>query len=209
MMRLEVLVEGAADTPVVREVLTRRFKLVEGLDFRIHPHKGKGKLPHDVLSPPEPHRQGLLDQLPAKLRGWSYLGDEACVVVLVDADDESCIDLLARLNALLARLHKRPKRVLFRLAIEETESWFIADTNAVKSAYPRAKTGKLRRISPDAVVGAWEMLANALGVPGSQVSGAAKYEWAESISPHLDLDYPRSPSMRKLISGLARELGTD
>ncbi len=209
MMRLEILVEGDADTPVVREVLTRRFKLVEGHDFRIHPHKGKGRLPLDVLSPPLPRHQGLLDQLPAKLRGLSYLGDETCVVVLVDADSESCIDLLARLKDLLVRLPKRPKRVLFRLAIEETESWFIADTAAVKRAFPRAKTGKLQRIAPDAVVGAWETLANVLGIPGSQVSGAAKYQWAESISPHLDLDHPRSPSMRKLISGLARELGTD
>ena len=209
MTWLEVLVEGDADAPVVREVLNRRFGLIENQHFRIHSHKGKGRLPDDVLSPPARHCQGLLDQLPAKLRGWSYLGDEACVVVLVDTDNESCVDLLARLKGLLSRLPKHPKRVLFRLAIEETESWFIADAGAVKSAYPRAKTGKLLRVAPDAVVGAWEMLARALGVPISQVSGPAKYEWAQNIAPHLDLDQPRSPSMQKLISGRARELGTD
>jgi hypothetical protein len=36
---------GGTEVPTVREILQRHFYLVENTDFRIHPHKGKGKLP--------------------------------------------------------------------------------------------------------------------------------------------------------------------
>jgi len=88
MTYFEVLVEGASDVPAVREVLVRRFGLVEGQDFRIHPHKGRGSLPANPLVRPDPRHQGLLHQLPAKLQGFGrYLGHEACVLVVVDADN--------------------------------------------------------------------------------------------------------------------------
>jgi hypothetical protein len=91
-------------------------------------------------------------------------------------------------------------RVLFRLAIEETESWFIADTRAIKQAYPRAKTQKLKPITPDAIVGAWEKLFEALGAKYVDKTG-----WAMAIAPHLNLDDPPSPSLRELIQGIERE----
>lgn len=206
MIKLEVLVEGASDAPVVCEVLSRKFGLAEGRDFRVHKHRGKGKLPTDIMSQPAVHRRGLLDQLPAKLRGFSYLTEDTCVVVILDVDNESCVGLLARLHELVERLTKKPGRILFRIAIEETESWFIADSQAVKTAYPKAKLTKLMRITPDSIVGAWEILAQALGMDANDVSGASKVEWAERIAPHLDLDEPRSPSFRKLIDGFTREL---
>lgn len=69
-MFLEILLEGASDVPTVKEILTRRFNLAEGEHFRIHPHKGKGKLPLNSLARPDVKHRGLLDQLPAKLRGY-------------------------------------------------------------------------------------------------------------------------------------------
>jgi hypothetical protein len=207
MKRLEVLLEGASDVPAVHEILSRRFGLTEGEHFRLYPHNGKGALPKDLLSPPPSHRRGLLDQLPAKLRGLSYLGDEACVVVVVDADEQDCEGLLSQLNEMLGRLHKRPARVLFRIAIEETESWFIADPEAVASAYPKARVSRLKRIRPDAVVGAWEQLAAALGFTEREVSGATKVRWAEQIAPHLNLSEPRSPSLGKFLQGIERSIG--
>jgi Domain of unknown function (DUF4276) len=207
MRRLEVLLEGASDVPAVREVLERRFGLVQGQDFNLYPHSGKGRLPADIISPPQPHHRGLLDQLPAKLRGFSYLGDEACVVVLVDADDEPCNALLQRLADMLIRLPRRPARVLFRIAIEETESWFIADSDAVQKAYPKAKLAPLRKLAADEVVGAWEQLAKALGVAEREVSGTTKLEWAKRIAPHLELEEPPSPSLRAFIRGVERSLG--
>lgn len=206
MTRLEVLLEGASDVPTVREILVRRFGLVEGEQFKLYPHQGKGSIPADLLSAPPVQLRGLLDQLPAKLKGFSHFGADVCVVVLVDADDDSCVDLLRDLEQMLLRLPRRPARVLFRIAIEETESWFVADSEAVVAAYPRARVARLKRIAPDAVVGAWEQLAAALGVSERAVTGALKASWAESIAPKLDLDSPRSPSLRKFIEGIGRHL---
>lgn len=206
MTWFEVLVEGASDVPAVREVLTRRFGLVEAQHFRIHPHQGKGKLPDNPLAAPDPLQRQLLHQLPAKLRGYAKsLTEDSVVVVVVDTDSTPCAALLAELNAMLSQLPRRPKRVLFRLAIEETESWFIADPAAVKAAFPKAKVGPLIKIAPDTVVGAWERLAEVIGTPGKS-SGAEKRRWAALICPHLNLDNPASPSLQKLISGIDREL---
>lgn len=206
MTYFKILVEGSSDEPMVREIMIRRFGLVEGPDFHIHPHKGRGNLPENPLARPDPKHRGLLDQLPATLQGLAYCGEDICVLVLIDVDDNACKDLLADLTAMLKMLPKKPKRVLFRLAIEETESWFVADSEAVKSAYPRARLQVLRGLPPDAIVGAWERLAEALGEPVAQVTGRDKYSWAEQIAPHLNLDAPVSPSLKKFISGVEREL---
>ena len=60
----------------------------------------------------------------------------------------------------------------------------------------------LKNIEPDAVVGAWEKLALALGLDPKKVSGLTKHEWASRIAPYLDLDAPKSPSFSKLIADL-------
>jgi len=210
MTFFEVLVEGASDVPAVHEVLTRRFGLSENHLFRVHRHHGRGRLPRDLLGQPDPRRRGLLDQLPAKLRGWAGLGPSVCVLVVIDVDDEPCAELLLQLNRMLERLPRRPKRVLFRLAIEETESWFIADTRAVKAAFPRADVRRLARIPADAVVGAAEHLARALGKDPDRMTGADKFGWASAIAPHLDLVDPPSPSLARLIGAISREVdGTE
>lgn len=205
-MFIEVLTEGASDVPVVREVLVRHFGMSEDVDFRIHPHRGRGDLPTNPLVQPDPKHRGLFDQLPAKLRGFGKYMDEQCLVlILVDVDNDDCVQLLAELNALLQSLPCKPPRVLFRLAIEETESWFLADSSAIKKAFPSAKLGLIQNIAPDSRVGAWEKLAECLGHKPSN-GAPKKTHWAAQIAPHLNLDTPFSPSLGKLISGLKREL---
>jgi hypothetical protein len=207
-MFIEVLTEGASDVPVVREVLMRRFGLDEHVDFRIHAHRGRGKLPANPLARPDPKHRGLFDQLPAKLRGFGkYMNGDCLVLVLVDVDDDDCVQLLNDLTTLLNSLPSRPPRVLFRLAIEETESWFLADTYAVRQAFAKSKLNMIQDIDPDSRVGAWERLAECLGYKPKDGAGKDKYNWAEKIAPHLNFDLPQSPSLNKLISGLARELG--
>jgi hypothetical protein len=201
-----VLVEGTSDVPAAREVLRRRFGLVEEQDFRIYPHRGKGRLPTMPLARPDPNQRTLLHQLPAKLRGFSHLGADVCVVVIVDADNTPCWDLLAELRGMLDGLPERPQRVLFRLAIEETESWFIADSGAVKAAFPSAKLNRISDIVPDSIVGAWERLAEAIGASGTSGAPVDKVGWATKIAPHLDFENPRSPSLSKLIEGIEREI---
>jgi hypothetical protein len=209
-MFIEVLCEGGADVPAVCDILCRRFDLRRDEHFRVHPHHGKGKLPPNPMARPEPRRRGLLDQLPAKLRGYGRAesADYAIlVVVLVDADDDDCRELKSSLLKMYASLPHKPQRVLFRVAVEETESWLIADAAAVRAAFPHANLAALRRIQPDAVCGAWEALAGALGMNAGQCTGQDKMHWAEAITPHLDLKRPRSPSLRAFVTGLEALLG--
>lgn len=209
MIFVEVLTEGASDVPVIREVLARHFGLNEHVDFRIHPHRGRGNIPDNLLANPDPKHRGLLDQLPAKLRGFGkWMDDQYLVLVLIDVDQDDCAELLSKLHSLLNQLPSRPPRVLFRLAIEETESWFLADKEAVQKAFPKAKLPIIHNISLDARVGAWERLAECLGRKHVDVTGSDKTYWAEQISPHLNFVIPFSPSLGKLISGLKRELNT-
>lgn len=204
-MFVEVLLEGDADVPVVREIFQRKFNLIENDNFRLHPHRGKGKLPGNPQSRPDPKHQGLLDQLPAKLRGYAHFSSEYCVIVLVDADNDDCVELKNRMLS----LQPRPNCTLFRIAIEETESWFIADPDAIKKAYPKAKTQKLSPNNPDSICGAWEKLAETIGRKPKDCGGEDKYEWATNISPFLDLDNPKSPSLNAFITGLSKLIRLD
>jgi len=106
----------------------------------------------------------------------------------------------------LQKLPRKPSRVVFRLAVEETESWFIADTQAILKAYPKAKIQKLRNIQPDAIVGAWEALADAIGSKRAEVTGPDKFAWAEKIAPYLDFDNPVSPSLKGLIDDISEHV---
>ena len=207
MTYFHVLVEGFADLPVVQEILQRRFGLVVDHDFQVHPHRGKGKLPIYPNNPPEPQLQGLLDLLPAKLRAWAALPADHVVVVLVDADQDNCVELKSKLLAMYAGLPKKPANVLFRISVEEAESWLIADWQAVCAAYPKAKVQKIALLAPDAVVGAWERLAEAMGQKPRDCNSADKYEWAKKIMPHLDLDSPKSPSLLAFVEGISRYMG--
>jgi hypothetical protein len=205
-MFFEVLVEGTSDIPAVEEIFTRRFNLRKGRDFKIIPHQGKGELPSSAYTLPNPRDRTLLHQLPAKLRGYSHLTEEYCIVVLVDADDDDCIQLKTRLIDLHAQLFNQPPCILFRIAVEEMESWFIADSHAIKLAYPHAKTQRMERTEPDQICGAWELLADAIGKKPGECSRNEKTEWAKAIAPHLDLDNPKSTSLYFFIDGIRRKL---
>nr|WP_320161357.1 DUF4276 family protein [uncultured Methanoregula sp.] len=201
-MFIEVLVEGGSDVPTIREILTRRFNLKENRDFKIHPHRGKGELPGSAYAATNPKNRSLLHQLPAKLRAYAHFSNEYCVLVLVDADNDDCKVLKQSLVDLHNELLNKPDCVLFRIAVEEIESWFIADINAIRAAYPRAKINKIDGIQPDAVIGAWEHLADVLDRKRSECDGFDKVEWAQNISPHLDLNNPKSTSLYYFIQGV-------
>jgi len=209
MTLLEVLCEGESDVPVLREVLTRRFKLEEGTHFRIHAHKGKGKLPPPdrLLTRPDPRQNQLLTQLPVKLKniGKQSSGTfKVAVLVLVDADDDDCVQLKKSLIAAYAALPTKPAICLFRIAVEETESWFLADPAAVKAAFSVADKATIQKIEADSVCGAWERLAESLGIEPTTCTGRDKTEWAGRIAPHLDLLAPKSPSLKALVTGISR-----
>jgi hypothetical protein len=203
---LEVLLEGTSDQPTVRVILEKRFGLKENRDFRLHPHQGKGTLSKNPHQAPNPRHRGLLDLLPATLKGYASFPQERCVLVLVDADEIPCEHLKNELVALHKKLKNRPACTLFRIAVEEIESWFIADPDAIKGAYPKSKLAILANYHPDTVVGAWELLAKTIGRKSSDCSRADKTEWASKIAPHLDLNDPKSPSLKAFITGIEKLL---
>jgi hypothetical protein len=202
-MMFHVLVEGTSDDPTVKEILTRHFGLSRGGQFQILPHGGKGKLPNAPNAKPDPNDRTLFGQLPAKLRAFAVKGADVCVVVLVDQDDDDCRQLLASLRKMLRKLKKRPVNVLFRIAMEEIEAWFLADQSAIIAAYPNAIFQAVPGGNPDLIDDPSDILAGCLGTP-LPCTGQMKAEWAEGITPHLDLDNPKSPSLAKFIEGVTR-----
>lgn len=206
-MRLHILVEGRAEEAFLKAWLPR---LIPAHSFILHPHQGKGRLSADLKKRPDPKQRGLLDQLPAKLRafGKSLDSDTDRVVVLVDLDDQDCHDLKKRLKKILRGCDPSPT-VLFRIAIEETEAFFLGDSVAVKKAFPRARVGKIRQYQQDSICGTWEFLRDVIGDPSHSED---KVAWAEAIGRHLGTEWKgrkvnKSPSFRILCEGLLRMCG--
>lgn len=200
-MRLHVLVEGESEEAFLRGWLPRF--LPPGHSFVIIRHRGKGRLPRDPVRVPDIRREGLLDQLPSKLRAYGRSLDPATdrLLVLVDADDDPCSELKQRLLEALKSCDPRPV-VLFRLAIEETEAFYLGDPQAIRRAFPQAKLQQLKGYVQDSVCNTWELFQSLIGDPVEDKPG-----WAERMAPHLGTawqgnDANRSPSFRQLCKGL-------
>lgn len=202
-MMFHVLVEGTSDDPTVREILTRRFGLSRGGQFQIYPHGGRGKLPKNPNAAPALYDRTLFGQLPAKLRAYAGKGLDACIVVLFDQDDDDCVKLLADLQKMLANLASKPANVLFRIAMEEIEAWFLADQAAITAAYTHAVFHGVAAGDSDLIDDPSDILAGCLGV-SLPCTGQMKAEWAEAMAPYLDLDSPHSTSLAKFIEGIDR-----
>jgi hypothetical protein len=204
---IRVLVEGTSDVPTVAEIFVRGFGYVQGTNFQVHWHRGKGRLPVNPSLAPTATEQSLLGQLPAKLRAFGKSDKQSPVIVLLDADRDNLVTLTWQIYRTIALTQPRPDKVIVRIDVEEIEYWFITDTAAVLAAYPLANIGSLVAIPPDAVVGAWEALARALGLNPQNCTGADKEAWAKAISPHLKLDYPASPSFNRFVRTLEQLTG--
>jgi hypothetical protein len=204
-VRLHVLVEGPSEEALAQGWLPR---LLPRHAFTVIRHRGKGKLPGDALKVPDIRREGLLDQLPQKLRAYGRSLDPATdrVVVLVDLDDDDCRDLKRRLVALLD--HCDPQLVvLFRIAIEETEAFYLGDPGAIREAFPEAKTRRMKDYEPDSICGTWELFQRVVDARSEDKVG-----WAERMAPHLGTEWSgkganRSPSFQQLCKGLLRITG--
>lgn len=204
-MRLHVLVEGDSEKTLLERWLPR---FLPRHAFTLIRHRGKGKLPGDALKAADIRREGILDQLPAKLRAYGHaLNPETDrVVVLVDLDDDDCSDLKRRLVALLEHCDPRPV-VLFRIAIEETEAFFLGDPAAIRAAFPQAKIQRMKDYVPDSICGAWELFQRVVDARSEDKVG-----WAERMAPYLGTEWRgkeanRSTSFQQLCQGLLRIAG--
>ncbi len=170
----------------------------------MHSYQGIGRIPRDLGGPSDPTRRLLLDRLPSLLRGYGRsLRHPSAVLVVVDLDDRECLSFKQELSGVLRACSPQPK-AKFRIAIEEVEAWLLGDCYAVKAAYPNARDAILNRYVQDSICGTWEVLADAVYRGGSghlrrvgyPESGRAKSEWAEHITPHMDVDRNRSRSFQ-------------
>lgn len=189
-MRIRVLVEGKSEQLLIEQWCIRAFPKHEVI---VHPHQGKGEIPN-LTKKPDYRRRGLLDQLPATLRALAK-EQETAVLVLVDSDDEECTDLKNRLLTLATQIRPKPTRLMFRIAVEETEAFYLGDLKAIRKAYPDADMKKAKRYTPDSVCGTAELFGEIINDDGLN-----KVAWAEAMGNTLTTrpEGSRSPSFRAL-----------
>lgn len=204
-MHFEILVEDQSGKKALDIIVPKIIG--KNHTFQIHSYKGIGRVPKNLGHTADASKRILLDQLPKLLRGYgktfaNYPADyPAAVIIICDLDDK-CLEafrqeLLTILNACTPQPETR-----FCISIEEGEAWFLGDIPAVKSAYPQAQDNVLNRYENDSICGTWERLADAvysggsssLSAKGWQAVGAEKSQWAERISPHMDVTNNASPS---------------
>lgn len=213
-MHIEFLVEDSSGAALLRCLIP---KLIGEQHcphtWNLHSYKGVGKLPAGMKAGTDASKRILLSRLPAQLRGYSKTSGIDAVVVVLDSDRRDCKALLQELHQVRDSCGPSPTKILFRLAIEEIEAWYLGDRAALLQAYPKARVDVLGRYQQDSICDTWERLADvvypggakALQTPGAPLPGQVKHEWAERIGPLLDVDDPsrnRSPSFQKLCAGL-------
>lgn len=206
-MHFEILVEDKSG----KKMLDLLIPGIIGNDhtFKVHSYKGIGHIPKNLGNRGDTDKRILLTQLPRLLKGYgnafaSYPADYHAAVVVVCDLDNKCLKLFREeLFAVLAKCNPRPE-TRFCIAVEEGEAWFLGDIPAVKAAYPNAKKSVLRSYVNDSICGTWECLADAIYRDGSaalsaggwQLVGKKKSEWAEQITPLMNLDDNKSPSFQ-------------
>lgn len=200
-MRIHILVEGPSDRALIDTLFPR---LLGAHVANVIVHQGKGKLRPRA----NPRHRGLLDQLTAKLRAYGRaLNPETDrVLVLVDADERDCRELKRQLKRVLARIDPQPT-VLFRIAVEETEAFYLGDARAIRRAFPQANLARMQGYVQDSVCGSAELFQAVVGAPSED-----KVTWAERMGPELSIRATgrlanRSPSFHQLRRGLRQLAG--
>jgi len=204
-IHFEILVEDNAGKKMLNILVPRIIG--SGNTFRVHSYKGIGHIPKGLRPQTDADKRILLDQLPRLLNGFgqtfcNYGADyHASVIVICDLDNKNKEVFLGELQGILNNCRQQPE-TRFCLAIEEGEAWLLGDISAIMAAYPNANNGILKKYVNDSICGTWEILADAIYPNGSgalskrgwSAIGAVKSEWAEKISPNMDVDNNSSPS---------------
>jgi hypothetical protein len=159
----------------------------------------------------------LLNQLPRLLGGYgkafgSYPNDyKAAVIVICDLDGRDKGQFLAELEQIFLNCDPRPNGCVC-LCVGEGEAWLLGDKDAVKAAFPAAKTVILASYEYDSICGTWETLANAvhsggaasLSERGASEVGRMKSVWAAEIGQRVDIEANQSPSFQFFLATLKR-----
>lgn len=211
-MHIEFLVEDSSGAKLIEQLVPKVLGESANLHtWRVISYKGIGRLPEGLDSKADPAKRILLDRLPRILQGYARTPGYEAVVVICDTDGRDCKPFLEELQSISARFSPNIT-VLFRLAIEEMEAWYLGDRHALTSAYPRARKDVLARYEQDSTCGTWELLADAVHPGGARaarsggirVSGPLKHEWAEKIGPVMNVEDNSSASFQKFRDGVRR-----
>ena len=196
-MTIHVLVEGSSERAFLEGWSAR---LLSGHPVRVHPHQGKGSLPAVLEAAPDPKRRGLLDLLPATLRGYAEALDSTKdgVIVLVDADDDDPVLLHATIAEAVASVAPS-LRVIVSIAVEETEAFYLGDLKGLLKAFPEADMNLARTYEPDSICGTAELFGRVVRDGGNN-----KVAWAEAMAPCLTTvpARSRSPSFKSLVASM-------
>jgi hypothetical protein len=197
-MHLEFLLEEPSAEVVIKNLIS---KMIRGKhSYKLITHQGK---------------DDLLKKLPGKLMSYhEWIDPDFRIIVLVDRDEDDCYELKENLERLCreAGFHTKthPYRqqfiILNRIVIEELESWFIGDSEAIRNAFPRINPRAFERPpfrNPDNINGTWEALALVLKKAGYMKAGYKKIESADKISRHMNPLRNRSHSFHVFWDGLS------
>jgi len=206
-MHLVFLTEDQSSEKSMNILIPKMFG--DGITYKIHSYKGMGEIPKNLKPKTDASKRILLDRLPKILRGYGKVQDCGVIVIICDLDNNDKEKRLSELYGVLNACNPKPK-ALFCLAIEEFEAWYLGDLNAVRTAYPKSKENVLNSYKNDEICGTWEVLADAvyqgghkeLEKRGWQAIGKQKSIWAETISPHMNVDNNRSPSFNEMYAQL-------
>lgn len=174
--------------------------------FEVNSYEGIGHLPKKMTNPKTLKQQSLLNDLQRILKGLgkTFAGYDssypACVIVVCDLDDRCLAEFRTELIHILTLCNPKPE-TRFCIAIEEGEAWLLGDQKAIRTAYPKVKKAILDRYTYDSICGTWEVLKEAIG-------NSKKTEWADKITPYIDIEANQSESFQYFVSKV-RELATN
>jgi hypothetical protein len=158
-------------------------------------------------------KKDLLKKLPSRLKAYKkWIPENYRIIVLIDRDNEDCLKLKASLDKfaneaglVCKSASKNGKfQLLNRIAIEELESWFFGDPEAIRLAYPRIQRFENREKfrDPDNINNTWETIESLLQQKGYFKTGLRKGELAYEVSLRMQPLRNRSHSFQIFWSGI-------
>ena len=165
-------------------------------------------------------KKDLLKNLPSELKGYAkWIPADYKIVVLLDRDRDDCLQLKSSLNKMAEDAGLITKssvadstfQIVNRIAIEEIESWFFGDADAMRAAYPKLplhfENNAAYRI-PDNIRNTWESMERMLQRNGYFKTGLRKTEAAYEISKNMQPLKNRSTSFQIFWQGITACLQT-
>ena len=160
-------------------------------------------------------KKDLIKNLPNRLKAYKrWIPNNYRLIVLIDRDKDDCIELKKSLDKMAVNagliiksdVQNNTFQVLNRIAIEEIESWFFGDADAMRLAYPKLSQkfeSKANYRDPDNILNTWETMEKLLQRAGYFKTGLRKTEAAYEISQHMQPLNNRSKSFQVFWEGIS------